>query len=176
MGGRLMLRHIKNNRWRKVAQGGAKTGQKAGLRHLRHHPAPLRGVAVVVAHGGAGQPASLWGGAKSVERMRLRGAQNEGMSMTKKRNRKAKPSAVTLPVTGWDIGAAGPANQIGLREEAATDIDPETGRETPNQNGIRRRRRDSWVERYFAANKLTQAQASAAIRLSMAAEGMRERE
>lgn len=99
------------------------------------------------------------------------------MKRAKRRSKKVKPQAVSLaPAPQWDIGAAGPANQIGLREEAATDIDPETGRETPNPNGVRRRRRDSWIERYFAANKLTQAQASAAIRLRMAAEGMRERD
>lgn len=99
------------------------------------------------------------------------------MKLAKRRSKKVKPREVSLAqAPQWDIGATGPANQIGLREEAATDIDPETGRETPNPNGIRRRRRDSWVERYFAASKLTQAQASAAIRLRMAAEGMRERD
>jgi hypothetical protein len=89
-------------------------------------------------------------------------------------NRK-RPHTPATPTT-WDRGATGPANQNGLRTEAATDIDPETGKETPNPNGIKRRRRDSWVERYFRAGHLTDAQAAVAIRLRMASEGMRERD
>ena len=86
-----------------------------------------------------------------------------------------RPHTPATPTT-WDRGATGQANQNGLRTEAATDIDPETGKETPNPNGIKRRRRDSWVERYFRAGHLTDAQASVAIRLRMASEGMRERD
>ena len=76
----------------------------------------------------------------------------------------------------WDKGASGPANQDGLREEPATDIDPETGKETPNPNNVRRRRRDDWVIRYFRGGKLNAAQAAAAAKLRMASEGRRERD
>lgn len=86
-----------------------------------------------------------------------------------------RPHAPAVPTT-WDRGAAGQANQNGLRTEPATDIDPETGKETPNPNGIKRRRRDSWVERYFRGGYLTDRQAAAAISLRMASEGMRERD
>lgn len=99
--------------------------------------------------------------------------------MSRKKNRtkiKLKEAPKMNMPTSWDRGATGPANQINLRIEPATDIDPETGRETPNPNGIKRRRRDSWVERYFRAGHLTDAQAAVAIRLRMASEGMRERD
>ena len=85
------------------------------------------------------------------------------------------PDAVTAP-TRWDMGAEGRANQDGLRTEPATDIDPETGRETPNPNGVRRRRRDDWVQRYVAAGHLSHTQAAHASTLRLAAEGMCERD
>lgn len=83
---------------------------------------------------------------------------------------------MTIRSAPWDIGATGPANQDGLRTEPATDIDPETGRETPNPNGVHRKRRDCWPERYFRDGHIDAAQLAAALRLRMAAEGMRERD
>lgn len=62
------------------------------------------------------------------------------------------------------------------RTEPATDFDPETGREARNPNGIRRRRRESWVHIYGRQGRLTGAQIGAAEKLRMAAEGMRERD
>ena len=63
MGDNLRLRHPLFSWWRKVAQGGANNPHKTGPRHLRHHPAPLRGVAVVVTQGGRCWPVAGWGGA-----------------------------------------------------------------------------------------------------------------
>lgn len=93
----------------------------------------------------------------------------------KKRARKAPVTVAAMP-TSWDRGADGPANQIGLRTEPATDIDPETGKETPNPNGVKRRIRDNWVERYRKSGKINNEQAAKADRLRMASEGMRERD
>jgi hypothetical protein len=64
--------------------------------------------------------------------------------------------------TSWDGGATGKANALNLRAEPATDFDPETGKDMPNPNGIRRHRRETWVDRYKRKGKLTQAQAAAA--------------
>jgi len=94
------------------------------------------------------------------------------------RRRRKKEAPVTLPqgFGTWDRGANGAANQLRLVDEAATDIDPETGKETPNPNGVRRRRREDWVSRYAKAGHITQAQAANAVKLRMASEGMRERD
>jgi hypothetical protein len=73
--------------------------------------------------------------------------------------------------TGWDAGATGKANRYRLRAEPATDFDPETGRETPNPNGVKRHRRETWVARYLRQGKLTQAQASKAENLYNARAG-----
>lgn len=80
------------------------------------------------------------------------------------------------PPTIWDRGADGPANRQRLRVEPATEINPETGRETPNPNNVRRYRRDSWVQVYARQGHLTAHHEAAAIKLRMAAEGMRERD
>lgn len=95
-----------------------------------------------------------------------------------RKGRPREPRPVTMPSqpTAWDKGADGQANQHGLRVEPATDIDPETGRETANPNGIKRRRRDSWIARYLRGDKITAKQAAAAETLRMASEGMRERD
>lgn len=53
-------------------------------------------------------------------------------------------AVVTIAPCPWDMGAMGPANRIGLVEEAATDITPEG--ETPNPNGVRRARRVDMLE------------------------------
>ena len=92
----------------------------------------------------------------------------------KKRNKERK--AVTMKHAPWDIGATGPANRARLAEEPATDIDPETGRETPNPNGIRRQRRQSWVTIYAAKGRITREQQAAAEKLRNAADGMRDRD
>ena len=55
-------------------------------------------------------------------------------------------------------------------------IDPETGKETPNPNGVRRVRRVSWVYAYAARGELNRSQVAAAEKLRMASEGMRERD
>lgn len=94
---------------------------------------------------------------------------------------RGKPKPVSLPApqpapTGWDEGAKGPANQDGLRTEPATDFDAETGKETPNPNGVKRRRRDDWLTRYHKQDRLTTRQAAAGAKLRMASEGMREKD
>ena len=91
---------------------------------------------------------------------------------------KKRRRAITLPgmPTAWDRGADGPANQHGLRTEDATDIDPETGRETPNPNGVKRRRRAPMILLYAKAGGLERAHIAAAEKLRMAADGMRERD
>lgn len=93
--------------------------------------------------------------------------------MKKARKRKGqKPlpsSAVTMSAmpSQWDKGATGQANRIGLVEEDAADIDPETG-DVINPNGVKRARRvdmleiwhrkgDITTEGYNAAEKLRDA-------------------
>ena len=99
-----------------------------------------------------------------------------------KRNRNRKGAAsipkasVTLAPTTWDMGATGPANQDRMMTEAATDIDPETGKETPNPNGIRRRRREAMIILLMRGKYITEAQATAAARLWMASRGKQERD
>lgn len=92
----------------------------------------------------------------------------------KRHQPKGKP--VTIRQPQWDQGAAGPANRERLHEEPATDIDPETGRETPNPNGIRRQRRQTWVTIYAAKGQITKEQAAAGDALLLAAEGMNEKD
>lgn len=98
--------------------------------------------------------------------------------MTKARKaRKARSQpVVTLPQSPWDEGAMGPANRHRLRREPATEIDPETGKETPNPNNVKRMRRVSWVAIYEGAGYLNHRQAAAAERLRMAADGMPDRD
>lgn len=88
------------------------------------------------------------------------------MKRKPKRRINAKPaSSVSVAPCPWDMGASGPANRERLREEPATEIDPETGKDAPNPNGVRRVRRQTWVEVYALQGKLTKAQASAAANL-----------
>lgn len=93
----------------------------------------------------------------------------------KRVNGRSKITLAAMP-SEWDKGAMGQANQDGLRTEPATDIDPETGREAPNPNGVKRRRRDDWLMRYLRADHLTAQQVAAGLKLRFAAEGMRERD
>ncbi len=81
-----------------------------------------------------------------------------------------EPALPSSPTT-WDQGATGPANRDRLRKEPATDYDPTTGRDTPNPNGIKRVRRETWVARYLRKGKLTTAQAAAAENLYAAYAG-----
>ena len=86
--------------------------------------------------------------------------------MSKRQRKPSRP-----PSNPWDHGAKGPANRIGLVEEAATDIDPETGRETRNPNRVTRMRRRPWIDTYLLQGKLTVAQVSIARELQDASEG-----
>lgn len=87
-----------------------------------------------------------------------------------------KQSTPYAPPTSWDRGADGPANRQRLRVEPATEINPETGRETPNPNSVYRYRRQSWVQVYARKGHLTPDQRAAAEKLRMASEGIRERD
>lgn len=98
-----------------------------------------------------------------------------GKPVKAKRKRGKAPSSPAVPAS-WDRGADGPANRQRLAIEPATEFNPETGRETPNPNGVKRRRRKSWVQVYLATGRITPGQAAAAITLRMAAEGMQERD
>lgn len=93
-----------------------------------------------------------------------------------KRRKPQKAVTVSAMPTTWDTGADGPANRDRLREEPATDFDPETGKETPNPNGIKRHRRETWVDRYARKGKLTKQQAAAAANLYAAWAGMPNRD
>ena len=95
-----------------------------------------------------------------------------------RKGRPREPRPVTMPSqpTAWDKGADGPANQHGLRVEPATDIDPETGKETANPNGIKRRRRVPWISVYCRQGHISHEHAAAAEKLLLAAEGMPERD
>ena len=85
-------------------------------------------------------------------------------------------AGVTLPPVMWDRGADGQANRHRLVEEPATDIDPETGKETPNPNNVRRVRRQSWLVTYALAGHIDKGQFAAGEKLRMAADGMREKD
>ncbi len=95
-----------------------------------------------------------------------------GIASALARNRKP----VTMQDAPWDQGAMGPANRHRLRQEPATEIDPETGKETPNPNNVRRVRRQSWVSIYERAGHLDKRQVAAAEKLRNAADGMRDRD
>jgi len=99
------------------------------------------------------------------------------MPTIKPKGKKFKKT-VTLPSmpTSWDAGATGAANRDRLREEAATEFDPATGKETPNPNGVRRNRRETWVDRYARKGKLSKAQQAAAANLYAAWAGLPNRD
>lgn len=96
--------------------------------------------------------------------------------MTSKPKAKRKQPSTPAAPTSWDEGAQGPANRLRLVHEAATDFDPQTGKDTPNPNGIKRFRREAWVDRYHRKGKLTQAQAAAASHLYAAYVGLPNRD
>ena len=92
---------------------------------------------------------------------------------TARRGKQPKPTIASTP---WDQGAMGPANRHRLRQEPATDLDPETGKETPNPNNVKRMRRQSWVAIYEQAGHLDKRQVAAAEKLRNAADGLRDRD
>jgi len=68
-------------------------------------------------------------------------------------------SSVSLPVTSWDMGAAGPANRRGLEPEDAG----EPGQ--PNPNGVRRMRRVDLLEYWHRRGTISTAGFNAAVKL-----------
>lgn len=90
-----------------------------------------------------------------------------------KQGRDKKP--VTLRPTQWDMGATGPANRHGLVEEGAGETDITTGR-TVNPNGVKRMRRDRWIDVLHRKGGLTVAQHNTAVELFEAAEGRPSRD
>lgn len=75
---------------------------------------------------------------------------------------------ITMPSSAWDEGATGPANRHGLVREAATDIDPETGKETPNPNNVMRMRRVDMLEVWARKGRISAAGYNAADKLRRA--------
>lgn len=64
------------------------------------------------------------------------------MAKFRQRQRKGRTaSPVSLAPPPWDMGATGPANRAGLELEDATELDPATGKDVPNPNGVKRVRR-----------------------------------
>jgi len=95
-----------------------------------------------------------------------------GMKAKRRLSGRRQPRAnVSLAASQWDMGATGPANRINATIEPATDIDPETGKETPNPNGVARVRKLAWVQVYFDAGHLTAGQFNAALDFRAAAGG-----
>lgn len=92
-----------------------------------------------------------------------------------KQSKRKKPQSAASP-TQWDRGADGPANRDRLMEEPATEFDAATGKETPNPNGIRRMRREMWVDKYARKGKLTKEQLAAAANLYFAWAGLPHRD
>lgn len=90
--------------------------------------------------------------------------------------KRGQRASVALPEVLWDRGADGPANRERLRLEPATEIDPETGKETQNPNGVMRERRESWLVIYARKGHLDKRQFAAAEKLRMAADGLRDKD
>lgn len=65
---------------------------------------------------------------------------------TKQAKRHIPARPVSLAPNPWDEGASGQANRHGLEQEAATELDPETGKEKPNPNEVKRFRRVDMLE------------------------------
>lgn len=102
---------------------------------------------------------------KSEKKRRRRARKAEEHALVRDPKRAEEPERITLPQWPWDAGAKGPANRKRLREEAATEIDPRTGKPQPNPNGVRRMRRETWVQTYMRKGKLTKDQAAKAENL-----------
>lgn len=75
-----------------------------------------------------------------------------------RKGRSREPRPVTLPSqpTQWDMGANGPANRRGLKQEDAMDVDPVTGK-TSNPNGVKRMRRVDMLERWHRKGQISAA-------------------
>lgn len=84
-----------------------------------------------------------------------------------RKGRPREPRPVTMPSqpTAWDKGAMGEANRKGLIEEASVEIDPETGRETPNPNGVKRMRRVDLLEHWLKKGDISAKGFNAAVKL-----------
>jgi len=84
----------------------------------------------------------------------------------RRKSYKAQPiREVTLapaPWAEWDRGSRAAANTERLVEEDAVEFDHATGKPRKNVNGVRRMRRQPWVEIYFKQGKLTKQQAAVA--------------
>jgi hypothetical protein len=88
-----------------------------------------------------------------------------------KQGRKFIPAtAVTVAPSPWDMGASGHANQDRMTIEARAHVEVETG-EAINPNGVKGRRRKSWVEEYYTKGKLSGEGLAAAYRLFAAYQG-----
>lgn len=82
-----------------------------------------------------------------------------------KRRRKAQKAVTLAQPTSWDMGATGQANRIGLLQEPATELDPTTGKDTPNPNGVKRMRRLDMLEVYHRKGEITTEMWNAAEKL-----------
>lgn len=82
----------------------------------------------------------------------------------KGRPRERKPVSMPSQPTQWDMGANGPANRRGLKQEDAMDVDPVTGK-TSNPNGVKRMRRVDMLERWHRKGQISAAGYTAACAL-----------
>ena len=97
-------------------------------------------------------------------------ANTAGKTMAKKKRKPHNPSAPTQ----WDMGTGTrAATHLTVIEEAA-EINPKTGKKH-NPNGVKRRRRISWVEHYGRKGHLTREQVNAGLRLQEAFERTQRR-
>lgn len=86
-------------------------------------------------------------------------------SATRKgRPRERKPVSMPSQPTQWDMGANGPANRRGLKQEDAMEQDPVTGK-TSNPNGVKRMRRVDMLERWHRKGQISAAGYTAACAL-----------
>lgn len=87
----------------------------------------------------------------------------------KGRPRERKPVSMPSQPTQWDMGANGPANRRGLKQEDAMEADPVTGK-TSNPNGVKRMRRVDMLERWHRKGQISAAGYTAACALRNAFE------
>jgi hypothetical protein len=78
--------------------------------------------------------------------------------------RKARNVPVTVRSVPWDMGASGPANQIGLIDQERGEVDLATGK-VINPNRVFGKARMPVWQRYVIQGRLTRAHAAAAERL-----------
>jgi hypothetical protein len=82
-----------------------------------------------------------------------------------------RKSVTLAQPTDWDLGPRTAAQDRLKVVEPVTQWDEAKQREVPNPNGVKRARRQPWVEVYAKQGKLTQAQRSAAETLYKAYAG-----